>query len=873
MKISLLFLVSFVLCLFGVDCALLGVDFGTEYSKAILVAPGVPFDILLTSESKRKDVSGLAIDFDTKKDKVQVNRKFGTHALSTCIKSPSSCLLYLKPLLGIESHSEHVENYNSKFPGIVLSKQADRDAIDIILNSKDGKHEETFNVEEAIAMSFLEIKNRALDYWKERSPETVGIIDEVVISVPRYFNEASRIALIDAAEIAGLKVISLVDDGLAIALDYAQKKSDIKTNTKEYHLVFDSGAGSTKASLVSISNLNETINVEIENYAYDNTFNGQLFTLAVKNILLKQFSEKENISINELKKDAKIMHKLWQVSEKTKLILSANTETNVNIESFYNDIDFKGYITRSELENEIQTTLKSIPTMLDIVFEGFDKSNLKSVILSGGSVRVPIIQETLIEYFGGNENILSKNVNADESVVFGTTLRGAQIMKLTRRKQINVIDHSPYEYSINYKSAQIDGTIDVLGGMISNEKVNVNLTEFENKFLQEIQIDLIENNNNQKTLTHKFNFAMPKKFNDTSCDGGISYTLNYGYSKFDIFIINSIKVNCYQMINGTVSEIPKTTKMQSTSEFLGFKPLSLANKKKSIAKLDSYEKMDLALRHVSDTKNQLEATLYEIRYILEELEEILPSDLYDGISTNVSEFLEWLDYDSDDAEVTEILTKLDVAKDMKLNTKKYDLIVTLESAIQNIKLPYDLLLEKRDSVIKNIDLIKEKESVIFEECSKYDLDCEKLLKKLYGSEYPKTELVMQRVNGWLESVGEHAQSLISVDTEATFKKLSSSLLVEALNIIEKVESELSKIGEAFHTIYENRTDFLTQQIATVRKAAKKAEREKAKVEKENAEKEKTDAENLKTETEEVEKEAEVEQTTANEEKTVDHDEL
>lgn len=97
------------------------------------------------------------------------------------------------------------------------------------------------------------IKQRALEHWKVASPETVGEIDEVVISVPRYFNEAQRIALSDAAEIAGLKVVALVDDGLAVALDYAQKKEF--TEVKKYHLVFDMGAGSIKINFFKGLNL------------------------------------------------------------------------------------------------------------------------------------------------------------------------------------------------------------------------------------------------------------------------------------------------------------------------------------------------------------------------------------------------------------------------------------------------------------------------------------------------------------------------------------------------------------------------------------------------------------------------------------------
>jgi hypoxia up-regulated 1 len=820
-----------------VNCALLGVDFGTEYTKAILVAPGVPFDILLTSESKRKDVSGLAIEFDTTNNKnVKVHRKFGTQALSTCIKTPQSCMLYLKPLLGIGSANPIIYEYSDKFPGNKIGIQNGREATTVLVASKDGSHEETYLVEEAIAMILIEIKNRALEYWKERSPDTLGTIDELVISVPRHFNEASRIALTDAAELAGLKVVALVDDGLAIALDYAQKRNDIKENTKEYHLIFDSGAGSTKTSLVSIANLNGTINVEIENYASNSKFNGELFTMLVKKLILEQFSQNSGISLEDLVYDPKVMQKVWQVAEKTKLILSANTETNVNIESFYNDIDFKGFITRQSLESEIEAALPSIPNMLDIVLEGFDKNDLKSVILAGGSVRVPIIQDTLIKYFG-NENILSKNVNADESVVFGTTLRGAQIMKLTRKKQINIIDHSPFQYDIVYKKPDesIKGVINVPKGMLANEKVTVNLAEFENQYLPEIQVDIFENS---QALTHKFNFTIPKKFNETTCEGGIEYILNYGFSKSDIFTVNNIKVNCYSLVNDTVSNIPKTGNMPFTSQYFGFEPMPSSMKKKSIVRFNTYEKMDLELQHVSDTKNKLEATLYEIRYILEELEDLLPHDLLAGFSTNVTEFLEWLDYESEDAHLSDILTKLQLAHDMKHNAKKFGLVGTLESALEHIKIPYEKLIEKKDSILKDIDNILNKDKNVLEECANHGINFEKQLKKLYGSSYPPLEILLKKPEDWLSTISKHVEILNNTNQEDFFTKLNSTILVDVLDIISNTEKELDKIGNTFKSVFENRNTFLAQQIASVKKAAKRAEleNEKAKMNAENEEK-------------------------------------
>lgn len=831
MKISLTFVLTFCLCLFGANCALLGIDFGTEYTKAILVAPGVPFDILLTSESKRKDVSGLALLMDVDRDnKKEFHRKYGTHALSTCIKSPQSCLLYTKPLLGTANDDlgGNMFEYSAKFPGVELDFQKDRDAVSLSIKDKSGKHSESLLVEEVVGMLFLDIKNRALDYWKERSPETVGLIDEVVISVPRYFSESARIALTDAAELAGMKVVALVDDGLAVALDYAQKRNDFVENEKEYHLIFDSGAGATKASLVSITNINKTLNVELEKYAFSDKLNGELFTDSVRALILKQFSEKTGLSMVDVYSDTRAMYRLWQASEKAKLILSANTETTVNIESFYNDVDFKGIITREQLETKIEKELNDITQILDEVLTGFDVKQLKSVILSGGSVRVPVVQEKLISYFG-SDSLISKNVNADESVIFGTTLEGAQILKLTRKNQFKLIDRSSVAYDINYASANdtsLSGSIEVPLGILAEDKFNTNLTTLTNKFVPNIDVEVFQSKDNKKSLMTKYDFKMPKKFNETTCEGGLEYLMSYGFSKSDIFQINNIKVSCYSMVNDTVAKIAKTSNMISTSEAYGFKPLPYKVKSSAIKRLNALEQKDLERQKMSDIRNQLEGKLYEIRYLLEEFESIIPSDIFESYSQNVSEVLDWLDYDSDDASLKEVETKLNEANDIAREITLYELFSEYQSAVDNIKVPYDSLLSKKDELNKNIEDIIKKDKELAEECAKYDIDFEDVIKKLQGSSWPSTDSILKTIDSDLEPVKIGAESLISKGAK-NFEKISRSLLIDAVKSIEKVENSLDFIESTFKDISETRKDFINHQIAAAkRKASKKEKKEK-----------------------------------------------
>lgn len=823
MKFTFTFLLTFCLSLFRVNCALLGIDFGTEFTKAILVAPGVPFDILLTSESKRKDVSGLALVMNVNEDdSIDIQRKYGTQALSTCIKSPQSCMLYLKPLLGIGKVDENMHEYTNKFPGIGLGIQNGRDAVTVVTYDKELKHNDTLLLEEVIAMEFLEIKNHALDYWRERSPETVGTIDEVVISVPRYFTEAARISLADAAELAGMKVVGLVDDGLSIAIDYSQKRKDFKENSKEYHLIFDAGAGATKLSLVSLNNINETIHLELENYSFNDKLNGELFTIMVRASILEQFSAETGISIDDILYDQRTMQKVWQAAEKAKLILSANSETTVNIESIYGDFDFKGTITRAELESRMEIPLTSIPKMLDSIFKTFDVKKLNSVILSGGVSRVPIIQKILIDYFG-SEDILSKNVNADESVVFGTTLSGAQILGLTRKKTFEIIDRTSVNYEINYFSANdssVKGSIEVPSGILSDQKFSVNLTDFSKQFLKGINVEILQGG---EILTQIYNFTTPKRFNETTCAGGIEYNLNYGFSKSDIFKVNNIKISCHSMNNGTISKIAKNGVMHGEPKYFGFQPMPSKMKKTSISRLNALEAKDLEHQQMSDMRNKLESKLYDMRYLLEEFETTLPTDIFENYSTNVSEILDWLDYESEEATLKEIKDKIDAIENAKSEVSLYDLVSEFEKAVTNIKVPFEELMKKKNSTLEKIEDILSRDNELATECEKYGVDFESTVKKVHGASWPNMDLVYNKIEEEIAK-GENGLKLLENGVEK-FEEIERKALVQAIKDIKKTYKLFDSVINSFETVFANRKEFVQYQLTAAKKSAKKEKKQ------------------------------------------------
>lgn len=438
--------------------AVLGIDYGQEFTKSSLVAPGVPFEIVLTPDSKRKDLSGIVL----KNNQGDIERIYGNAASSLLSRFPESSAFYLKPLVGksLDDSDEDVAEYRTQFPGLQLTpSNNNRQTIAAKI------HGETYAVEELIAMNFAEIKARAAKLLAANMG--AGYVKEAAVSVPGHFTVPQRRALADAVSIAGLELIALVNDGVGVAANLATRRNDFGED-KEYHIVYDVGAGSTTATLVSIrtGNITEpnstptvgTI-IEVEGFGYDDQLGGQLLTERIRELLIDKVVEKTKIKKNALLKDNRALARLWREAERVKMILNANSETYASVESIQGDVDFRGLITRDEFEQATADLAKSVAHPIRDALDNplapdaqpFKISDINSVILTGGSSRVRFIQESLGSVFD-DPSIIAKNVNADEAAVLGTTLRGVGISKIFKSKPMHVVDRAIWDYEV-----EVDG--------------------------------------------------------------------------------------------------------------------------------------------------------------------------------------------------------------------------------------------------------------------------------------------------------------------------------------------------------------------------------------------------------------------------------
>lgn len=696
--------------------AILGVDYGQQFTKAVLLAPGISFEIVLTDEGKRKDLSGMSI----RPSGEDIERVFGSRMGSLCTRFPQSCAVGIKLLLGKAIHDPVVSEFLSVHPGVKLIGDDSRNgAIRFDFGLTNLSYQ--FSVEELFAMNMNEVKSRALSDLDE-AHMAQSIVEDVAVSVSPFASPSTRQAYLDGLRLANFSnVLGLVDEGTAVALNYVsnRKFSPQEYNDKpEYHLVYDMGSGSTTATLFTVTPLtNGTIILELIDAGYDDTFGGELLTKSVYSMILLRFMAAFDLDDAE-ELPSKVKARLLEASEKAKIVLTVNTEYQVSIESLYNDKDFKTTITRDNFEEINGDLMERItkPILDTLKNSKVSAGDVQSVILNGGSTRVPFIQHHLSVLLG--EDKLSKKVNADESCALGTTHRGLKLKtQLEKARDVKVIERSYRSHEIeidNTKEEVIFERGSVVGqtvkkslGPVENDKVTISLKEDDFLF-KSYEVDglvkkaerLSCRSKETKELVAYFSLDTNKMFELSGLNfecvpkkssGGLFNKLMKGSddAEEEVEQAEPIVDEAEDSFNSTASnstksEIPKTkSRPVSVSlpkpSYPHIKPLSKTTKERVANKLKYLNTRDEEKLHLTKVRNVLESLCYELRSYIDEHEETLIKELSEDKVANtrqyVADTIEWLDFESDDASLEDVQ-----AKTTELEGKKSELSEALEIA-------------------------------------------------------------------------------------------------------------------------------------------------------------------------------------------------
>ncbi|KAN0106737.1 actin-like ATPase domain containing protein [Hyaloscypha variabilis] len=443
--------------------AVIGVDLGTEYIKAALVKPGIPLEIVLTKDSRRKEMSAVAFKpAKNIKSGDFPERVYGSDAIALSARFPGDVYPNLKRVLGLGADNSVVKEYASRHPALKLEAEKTRGTA-AFRSGAFPVDEEAWMVEEILAMELQSIQKNA-----EAMAGKDSVIKDLVVTIPPFYTAQEKRAVELAAKLAGLRLLELVSDGLAVGLNYATSRTFPSINEggkPEYHMVFDMGAGSTKATILrfqgrtvkDVGKFNKTIQeVQVLGSGWDRTLGGDALNEIIVDDMIAQFvaspkAKSVSPTIEAVQGHGRAAAKLLKEAEKLRQVLSANTNTQASLEGLYEDIDFKYKISRADFEKLAESHAARVAVVVQKALDMADLEvkDLDSIILHGGAIRTPFVQKELEKIVGKSDKLRS-NVNSDEAAVFGAGFRGAGLSPSFRVKEIRAFEGATYAAGIKW---------------------------------------------------------------------------------------------------------------------------------------------------------------------------------------------------------------------------------------------------------------------------------------------------------------------------------------------------------------------------------------------------------------------------------------
>ncbi|XP_017772169.1 PREDICTED: hypoxia up-regulated protein 1 [Nicrophorus vespilloides] len=716
MKLHLALAIPFLLLAlnkYASGLAVMSIDFGSEWMKIGIVSPGVPMEIALNKESKRKSPAVLSLRDDV--------RNIGEDAQTVGIRFPKSAYFYLLELLGKNINHPIVELYKSRFPYYEIV--ADEERGTILLKHDDDVF---YSPEELIAQ--LLHKAKEIAEQNARQP-----IKECVITVPAYFNQVERKALLQAAQLADIKVLQLMNDHMAVALNYGIFHTKDFNETAQYVMFFDMGASSTTVSIVSMQNVKvkergytETHpQISVVGLGYDRTLGGLELQIRLRDYLAKKFNAVKKTK-NDVFDNHRSMAKLFKEAGRVKNILSANPDHYAQIEGLLDDEDFRVQVTREDFEDLAGDFFDRVakPVEQALASSGIALEFINQVVLVGAGTRVPKVQEKLQEVVKMD---LAKNLNTDEAATMGAVYKAAdlstgfQVKKFItkdavifplqvffergennglgkrtlfglmnfypQKKTVTFSKHSE-DFSITLNYAQLEHLSSVEIGNLGS----LNLTEFDLKGVQEAMSKNVGDNIQNKGVKVQFGMdesgilsltnveaSFEKSVTDEDDEGTLSKlgsTISKLFSRDeeekpvqeDPEVEQKVE-NKTQEANKTAEAQPKEVKpkvinvkepLQAIEKILTIKRLNKQQIEDATNKLEKLNKIDQQLYRRASALNSLESFVIDVQNKLYEDEYsdcVLPEDK-EKIITACSETSDWLYEDGADADALTYETKL-----------------------------------------------------------------------------------------------------------------------------------------------------------------------------------------------------------------------
>ncbi len=369
----------------------IGIDLGTTNS-CVAVMDGKTAKVIENAEGARTTPSMVAFTEDGE-------RLVGQPAKRQAVTNPENTLFAVKRLIGRRFEDKAVKKDQKLVPFEIVNGDNGDAWVQV--------NEDKYSPSQISAMILQKMKETAESYLGET-------VEQAVITVPAYFNDAQRQATKDAGKIAGLEVLRIINEPTAAALSYGMEKNDGKTIA-----VYDLGGGTFDVSILEIG---DGV-FEVKSTNGDTFLGGEDFDMLLVDYLAEEFKKDQGV---DLKNDKLALQRLKEAAEKAKIELSSSAQTEVNLPFITADASGPKHLTmkltRAKFESLVSALVKrTVKPMQDALKDaGMSAGEIDEVLLVGGMTRMPKIQETVKDFFGKEPN---KGVNPDEVVAMGAAIQ------------------------------------------------------------------------------------------------------------------------------------------------------------------------------------------------------------------------------------------------------------------------------------------------------------------------------------------------------------------------------------------------------------------------------------------------------------------
>eukprot|EP00554_Chaetoceros_debilis_P015982 CAMPEP_0194125220 /NCGR_PEP_ID=MMETSP0150-20130528/59348_1 /TAXON_ID=122233 /ORGANISM="Chaetoceros debilis, Strain MM31A-1" /LENGTH=964 /DNA_ID=CAMNT_0038819017 /DNA_START=201 /DNA_END=3095 /DNA_ORIENTATION=+ len=424
---------------------ILGVDLGSLYMKVALVQRNSPLEIVTNLHSKRKTEQIVLFD--------QGTRFYGSDASSLFARKPTKSPQAMSVALGrtddhpatkvlAERHYPIVPSYNETRSGVCLTI--------------DG---ETFTPEELVAMVLTHAKDITSAFGVK------GDVKDCVLTVPSFSTQHERRALLDAAKLAGLNVLALIDENTAAGLHYG---IDLIEEEPQNMLFYNMGASSLQVSVMQFYSYERKETkygkgkkvgaFQVLGKAWDSSVGGSAFDARIVDYMADEFNEIWNKKRNDGEaKDVRIfprpMAKLRIQANKVKHVLSANNDFPVFIDSLHDNTNYHSHMSRATFEEICHDLLERSTAPIEEALKAANMtlSDIHGVELIGGGMRVPMVQEGLKDSLGDGLD-LGMHINSDESMALGAAFHGANVSTAFKVRHVGMTDINPFPVIVNLEN-------------------------------------------------------------------------------------------------------------------------------------------------------------------------------------------------------------------------------------------------------------------------------------------------------------------------------------------------------------------------------------------------------------------------------------